>query len=299
MMTPIVEEFTDLVRSVSLHPPQIPYLSNVTGEWITPEQATDPTYWAQHLCQTVRFGAGLAELLADKQQLLIEIGPGQSLSSFAKQHPDCAREQIPQILPTLPYVYNGQSDMAFLLTTLGKVWLQGQPVDWAGFYGTERHQRIPLPTYPFEHQRYWIDPPKGSNNLFPLEPEDKGKKTNAADWFYEPIWEASPLPASTTGADGRWLIFADSLGWGTALAQQLDQQGAAVACVRPGAGYAVAEDGTFTVRPDSQDDYRELLTALKEASEWPDHIIHAWGISQADTQDSTLELFAAEQQVGF
>ncbi len=159
MMDPIVEPFTRRVRSLDLKPPQMPYLSNVTGDWITAEQATDPGYWAGHMRQTVRFDDGLRKLLQEPEQILLEVGPGRTLSTLAKRHPDKAREQL-----TLTSVRHPkekiQSDAAFLLTTLGKLWLAGVKVDWDGFYVHEHRHRVPLPTYPFERQRYWIDPPK-------------------------------------------------------------------------------------------------------------------------------------------
>src|SRR5216684_5057072 len=79
MLEPLCTAVTDLVGNVTLKPPAIPYISNVTGTWITAEQATDPTYWARHMCQTVRFAEGIECLLQEKGMLLLEVGPGQSL----------------------------------------------------------------------------------------------------------------------------------------------------------------------------------------------------------------------------
>ncbi len=158
MMDPIVEPFTGRVRQVDLNPPQIPYLSNVTGDWITAEQATDPGYWAGHVRQTVRFDEGLQKLLQEPEQVLLEVGPGRVLNTLAIRHPDKLREQV-----TLSSVRHPkekiQSDTAFLLTTLGKLWLAGVKADWSEFYRHERRHRVPLPTYPFERKRHWIAPP--------------------------------------------------------------------------------------------------------------------------------------------
>jgi len=88
MMEPILEPFTERVKQVSLKPPQIPYLSNVTGTWITAQEATAPSYWARHLRQTVRFAEGLQELLKEPAQILLEVGPGWTLSKLTRRHPD-------------------------------------------------------------------------------------------------------------------------------------------------------------------------------------------------------------------
>ena len=159
MMQPIADSFTELVKTVNLQPPQIPYLSNVTGTWITADQTTNPSYWTTHLCQTVRFADGVNNLWQKQQPILLEIGPGKTLSSLVLQ---CLDEQVADkiVLPSLRHSYEKQSDLAFLLNTLGQLWLSGVEIDWSGFYQREQRDRVPLPTYPFERQRYWIDPPR-------------------------------------------------------------------------------------------------------------------------------------------
>jgi acyl transferase domain-containing protein/thioesterase domain-containing protein len=157
MMAPILADFTDRVKQVTLKKPQIPYVSNVTGTWITAAEATDPNYWATHLRQTVRFSEGLQRVLEDSTRILLEVGPGRTLTTLAKQHPNKVAEH--SVLSSLRHPQDNQSDVAFLLNTLGQLWLIGGLVDWSRFYTNERRQRLPLPTYPFERQRYWIEPP--------------------------------------------------------------------------------------------------------------------------------------------
>jgi acyl transferase domain-containing protein/thioesterase domain-containing protein len=176
MMTPILTSFIERVQKVRLNPQQIPYLSNVTGTWITTEDATNPNYWAKHLQQTVHFADGLQHLLEKPARILLEMGPGRTLSTLAEQHPNKVAEQV--ILSSLRHPQDSQSDVAFLLNTLGKLWLAGGQVDWSGFYAYERCHRLPLPTYPFERQRYWIEPPNINQNLQPkslpaIEPAKK------------------------------------------------------------------------------------------------------------------------------
>jgi amino acid adenylation domain-containing protein len=156
MMAPIVAAFTERVKQVKLNAPHIPYVSNVTGTWITSAEATDPNYWAIHLRQTVRFASGLQTVLEDSARILLEVGPGRTLSTLAKQHPNKVAEHL--VLSSLRHPQDNPSDVAFLLNTLGQLWLAGGSVDWSGFYTNERRQRLPLPTYPFERQRYWIEP---------------------------------------------------------------------------------------------------------------------------------------------
>jgi acyl transferase domain-containing protein len=154
MTDPILKPFTERVRQIHLKPPQIPYISNVTGTWITAEQATDPSYWARHLRGTVRFAEGIRELSSNPAQVLLEVGPGRTLSTLAIRCPEKTPETV--VLTSLRHPQDRQSDMAFLITTLGRLWLSGIKTDWTGFHRHGQCCRVPLPTYPFERQRYWI-----------------------------------------------------------------------------------------------------------------------------------------------
>jgi len=158
MMEAVVRPFTDLVAKVALKPPRMACLSNVTGTWMTAADATDPAYWGRHLCSTVRFGDGLNELLKEPRQVLLEVGPGRTLSPIAKHVADKVPGQI--VLSSLPHRHGQQSDLAFLLTTLGQLWLAGAAVDWSSVHARDKRHRIPLPTYPFERKRCWIERPK-------------------------------------------------------------------------------------------------------------------------------------------
>ncbi len=155
MMTPILATFTQKVQSIHLHEPRIPYISNLTGTWITGAEATDPNYWAKHLRQTVRFEAGISELLQQQECVFLEVGPGRTLNTFLNQHPSKNQETI--TLPSLRHPREQQADTAFLQNTLGKLWLAGVQIDWSGLYSHELRQPLSLPGYPFQGQRYWIE----------------------------------------------------------------------------------------------------------------------------------------------
>ncbi|HKR12636.1 MAG TPA: MupA/Atu3671 family FMN-dependent luciferase-like monooxygenase [Pyrinomonadaceae bacterium] len=161
MMEPAIEEFTSLVRSVERHAPQIPYLSNVTGTWITDAQATDPSYWARHLREAVQFSAGVAELLNDPAIVLLEVGPGQTLSTLAAQQPAFDRVALASLRPPK----GEQSEIEFLLKTVGGLWRAGVEIDWSRFYPGQSRRRVQLPSYPFERKRYWIDPASSGETI--------------------------------------------------------------------------------------------------------------------------------------
>lgn len=158
MMEPALAEFAALVRSVELHAPQIPYLSNSTGTWITEAQATDPSYWAQHLRAAVQFSAGVSALLDDPAIVLLEVGPGQTLTALAAQQPGLDRVALASLRPPK----GEQSEIEFLLKTAGGLWRAGVEINWSTFYAGQPRRRVPLPAYPFERRRYWIDPPSSA-----------------------------------------------------------------------------------------------------------------------------------------
>lgn len=182
MMEAIKPQLQALFAGVSLQAPQLAYLSNLSGDWIRAEQATDPTYWAEHTCRTVRFAAGLARLQERGAQAYVEVGPGQSLASFVYQH--CAgetREQL-HIVQSLPAAHEAGDDEAYLARALASLWCAGVAVDWAALHAEAPRQRLHLPTYPFERKRYWIEPPALLHAAAPASPF------------------ASPAPAAADGA---------------------------------------------------------------------------------------------------
>jgi acyl transferase domain-containing protein len=160
MMAPLFDPLVRLTAGVERRPPRVPYLSNVTGGWITAEEAVDPTYWARHATGTVCFSAAIGELARVPDRILLEMGPGQTLGSLVLQHPEApgrAGGGEPAVVASLPHSYERQPDAAFLMTSLGKLWLLGGKIDWNGFHAGERRRRVNLPTYPFERRRYWIE----------------------------------------------------------------------------------------------------------------------------------------------
>jgi non-ribosomal peptide synthase protein (TIGR01720 family) len=156
MMVPIVEPFLREARNVLLRPPSIPYVSNVTGTWMTAVDATDPTYWVRHLVGTVRFADGLGELCRDPTRVLLEVGPGQGLSGFAIQYAAACGHDDCVVIPSVRQAYDPQPDVSVMLTAVGRAWLAGIPIAWERLYPGEHRYRVPLPTYPFEGERYWI-----------------------------------------------------------------------------------------------------------------------------------------------
>ncbi|MBE7384656.1 MAG: SDR family oxidoreductase [Leptolyngbya sp. SIO1E4] len=296
MMEPIVEAFTERVKQVRLSAPQIPYLSNVTGTWITPEEATSPAYWAKHLRQPVRWASGLEALLQESSQVLLEIGPGRSLMSLAKRHPDKQAEQV--VLSSVKHPQESGSDVAFLLKTLGQLWLAGVDIDWCRYYAHEQRHRLPLPTYPFERQRYWISPPKLEETVR-SKAKEISKLSDISKWFYMPSWKRLPLPAIPPGKTlDNILLFVDECDLGKNLAIELAKLSQKVICVKVGDSFMEQSEGVYTLNPQNSDEYKTLFNKLDAAGYFPNTIIHLWNVTLDSCMELTLEKLDNSQDLG-
>jgi phthiocerol/phenolphthiocerol synthesis type-I polyketide synthase E len=154
MMDPVVARFEEVVRGVTLRAPEIPFLSNLTGGWISDAQATDPRYWAEHLRGTVRFDDNLRTLLDEPDRVLLEVGPGRGLATLARRHP--AREARMLVLHSLPGPRDERGEEETLWHTVSALWHEGVEPKWPNVYDGLRRLRLRLPTYPWDHSRYWL-----------------------------------------------------------------------------------------------------------------------------------------------
>ncbi|UCH92334.1 MAG: amino acid adenylation domain-containing protein [Candidatus Aminicenantes bacterium] len=183
LMHPLREKFENKVKEVKLNRPRIPFISNVSGDWLTGEEAVDPHYWAEQLCAPVRFSDGINQLLKEENAIFIEIGPGRVLGNIIRQHPDKKPGQM--VLNLARHQQEKVSDDYLLLRAIGQLWLYGKEIDWPGFYPGEKRYRLPLPTYPFESKRYWID-----EDIFKevpgLQPLVKDQEPDSAEEVLEP-----------------------------------------------------------------------------------------------------------------
>ncbi|GAB3704759.1 hypothetical protein GCM10027592_36480 [Spirosoma flavus] len=157
MLDPILDEFEKTVRNVTLHRPQKPIVSTVTGTWLTDSDATNPGYWTTHMRATVRFADALETLFTLKNSILLETGPGNVTATLARQQ---ATPRKINVVASLDGAKNGQSDYESVMKALGQLWIKGVNPDWQAFRTSHSPQIVTLPTYAFDRKRCWVDPPK-------------------------------------------------------------------------------------------------------------------------------------------
>lgn len=172
MMDPVLDTFKHEVKKTALRAPNLPVISTVTGKKLSDSDAIDPEYWTNHLRATVRFSDAMDTILKLDDIILLEVGPGKSLTTLARQKKVAKSKTI---VPSLPIPKTGEGSYTELLSALGNLWLNGLEPDWAKFYSDQSREKLKLPTYAFDRKPCWVDPIESeqynnTNKILTIEP---------------------------------------------------------------------------------------------------------------------------------
>ncbi|WP_025688022.1 type I polyketide synthase [Paenibacillus zanthoxyli] len=154
LMNPVLEPYRELLSQIKLKAPSTPIMSCLSGSWLKPEQAVDIEYWARHITEPVLFMTGMEELLADPQRLFLEVGPGVTLCGLARQNKLAQEESL--FVSALKPSHLLEEDSKYLMRAIAQLWVRGGSVDWSKFFSGQKRNRVPLPTYSFSHESYWV-----------------------------------------------------------------------------------------------------------------------------------------------
>lgn len=291
MFDPAVEPLRQYIAKMNLRPPTKPFVSSRTGTWITPEQATDPSYWSGHLRNTVRFGDALATLLETPGRVFIEVGPGKSLGSFAKQ----AGADNQTVLSSYRHAEEEVGADAFLLELVGRLWATGVSIDVDSFYEGERRKRVVLPTYAFQRQHYFIEPGTAAT-----QPEAGLEKIeDVRDWGWVPRWIPRAVTPPESEARQSWLVFMDDAGVGTRVVQKLRDAGHTCTLVNPGDTFA-ERGGDYVLSPErGREGYDQLVRALVAKDRVPTRVLHLWLTTADESFRPGSSFFHRNQERGF
>jgi acyl transferase domain-containing protein/acyl carrier protein len=301
LMDPVLAAFEAEVRKTHPQAPARKVVSCTTGRWLTAAEAQDPSYWVRHLRRPVRFGDGV-KTLAEGDALFLEVGPGQVLSTLSKLTLGPTGEA--RVATTTRHPQEEASDAGVLLFALGKLWSSGAEIDWARVRGEERRMRVPLPTYPFEHKRYWIEKPRspsvgaGEHATAATGPavHVERKEPDIARWFSVPSWKLVP-PSPALATTPRWLLFLDASGLGRGLARELEASGAKVYTAEAGSAFARRGERAFVLDPKSAEDHARLVNEIAKDGGPPSDIVHLWSVDPPAGKDEAA--LAALQDTGF
>ncbi|UPV79864.1 type I polyketide synthase [Bacillus rugosus] len=297
MMEPILEEFAAIVKQQDMNTPRIPFVSNVTGTWITPEQAADPAYWSQHLRGTVRFHEGLEQILSDDNVLLIEVGPGSTLSTFARRHKK--RSSQHDIVNLVRHVQEPAHDHSYFLKKLGQLWVCGCEIDWRQYGGDKPKRLISLPPYPFERKRYWIE---AADNAAAFTAVDEWNKKKPMDqWFYLPSWDRKIKSADSRKKEqpaesGKTLVFHEGTAFGDRLVQSIRRQGYETVIVTRDRQFKKINSGLYVINPADGTHYERLFSSLASDGLLPNCMMHLWSVSE---QGESFKTFSTYSENGY
>ncbi|CAM3926252.1 SDR family oxidoreductase [Nocardiopsis rhodophaea] len=290
LLAPVAERLEGVVRGVARSAPRIPFAANLTGAWITDDEARDPAYWAAHTRSTVRFADGLATVGEGDPPVLLEVGPGQTLSGLAMQVLRGCATPVASMRPEDQH----DDDAEVLLRAAGRLWEEGVGLDSRGPDG----QLVPLPTYAFEHTPYWPTPVDGADRSRggPVRPavRPEGKLPDLADWCHSPVWEEAAAARPPHPADPEvWLLFADPDGVCDGVAAWLTSTGVGTPVVvqprggeTPGtaaASGAVPSPAPLSIDPSAAESYTDLLREVAERHGPVRRIVHAWSLRERRT----------------
>ncbi len=276
MLESILASFRAFCQTIQFRPPMRPIASNLTGAWLTGEQAVDPEYWVQHLRNTVRFSDCMETVLARGPHVFLEIGPGRTLTTLANSQ----KSKVSHCISSIRHPKEDANDLEFALATFGKVWGSGAEVDWTAFYEDQLRNRISVPTYPFEKTPFLIQPGEQHRRA---EGELR-KRDNIDEWFYSTSWARSVAVSQGTPAV-HWLIVGDDEGFSSALADALRSDGATlVSVVAKGKSLRRVARNAWRYDPQSVSHFREILEILDSEGALPQHTVFCSGLTAQSPQ---------------
>ncbi|MFO1104483.1 MAG: SDR family NAD(P)-dependent oxidoreductase [Amaricoccus sp.] len=301
MLEPILDRFGAYLRSIPLHAPKIPFVSNRTGRFITEAEATDPDYWVGHLRGTVRFADCITTLAQEPGRIYVEMGPGKALSSLTQAHGAVPSNQV---LSALRHPDEVIADDAYFLQVFARLWAVGVALDWEPVWGGARRNRVPLPTYAFQRSAYFIAPGKALTTpaAAPLLRSD-----DVALWGWRPVWRPRladceiDVEAGLEGAEPQsWLVFMDEVGLGARVVARLRAAGHHVVEVHAGDAFGRTGEDRYSLAPErGREGYDALIRALVAQGTVPSRVAHLWLLTDKETFRPGSSFFHRNQERGF
>jgi phthiocerol/phenolphthiocerol synthesis type-I polyketide synthase E len=285
LVDPAVAALEQLIASVPRHAPRIPFISNLTGQPITAQDATSPAYWGRHLRNTVRFADGLRHIFDKPGRVVLEVGPGETLTGLARQHPGSS--SATGLWASQAHAQQTARNSQQLANAVAGLWTAGVNIDWSAFHEGGERRRVPLPTYAFQRQRFWVE----AGDV--ARPSSPGA---APGLFYAPNWQRSaPLQPTAQRADrtGCTLILGDANSFTDRLARTLRERGEPVVLALRGTRFARTAPGQYTMRSGERADHEALLRAVEAEAGTVHSLHHLWSLDGDRPAPSHAEVFEA------
>lgn len=318
MLDPFLERFRARLAQLRLAPAKLPMISSLTGTWGEPGDFAKPEHWVRHLREAVRFGDGIAAVIATPGRILLEVGPGQGLSALAKMAAGAAKPRA--VVASTRSAMDPDDDGAVLAIAVGHLWANGVSVDLAALRGPAKRRRVPLPTYAFERKRHWIERPTADARAVTTSQSTGRARSGTVrrlarpmDWVRVPVLVPEPLPLIAGGSlpvPGQWLVFTDGSALATAAVGEMTRRKAGIILVEAGSRLDVGGKAKFVIDPADATHYRELAAEIDRRGLRIDGLLHFWSLAGDPTPrhatadltrgfDSVLALLQAVAHAGW
>lgn len=212
----MLEKFAAVLEKITFKAPIVPFISNVTGDWITAAMAVDPQYWMDHVRKTVRLSDGLKKIAAMEHAVYIEAGPGNALGSGLSRFYDQHKTPL-KVMTLLQRKNSTHDDVPYLYTRLSQLWTFGVNINWTAFYGQQQRKKVALPAYPFDRKIFTLDELSATMGA----PDPGQRKTDFRDCFYTPGWKRKHIEVPVTTTNGEILFINKAGSTGTFFAERL------------------------------------------------------------------------------
>lgn len=290
----ILPRFRAYLQSIKLNEPKLKIVSNHTGDWLDAAKARDPEYWVQHFRHSILFADGVNTLLQHDNLVFLEVGPGNILGALTRQNPKAPTQRV---LSSMRHPDDQTPDHVYFRTAMGRLWALGVDFETGKLWGKGR-RRLPLPTYAFQHARYWIEPGVGTTTG-KADTQRPMKLPEIAQWFRVPRWvQQGVLERDATPRT--WLAFVGRDAFGDALVAQLRAGGHRVVSVLPGDTFTQLDEFTYTLAAEAGGaGYPELIEALQARELAPERILHGWLVTLDRGFRPGSTFFHRNQEHGF
>lgn len=288
MLDSQLEGFRRKLESIRFSDLSVPCISNLNGDWASGDDMTTVDYWVRHLRNTVRYGDGISKVLEKPNQILLEVGPGQSLGALA-QLAQSDHEPI-SVLSSTRAPNEVDSDLAYAMTTAASLWCCGADIDWAVLREERDHKKVALPTYAFEKEYHWIEP--GSGGYLPVADSEQSETSlsrieDISNWFSTHELIKIPSSIGTEDCTGRWLIFGDDCDLHRELVERIGIGGGEVTSVYRGDEFKAGDRG-YWVAPGDWESFEALVDALEQTGGVPTKIVYMWPLVELEQTDSFI-----------
>ena len=312
LVEPIFPALKDAAAGLTSRTPKVTLISNVTGEPLRTAPAA--SYWLDHARQPVRFSDGMRALRKLGYTVFVEIGPGATSIALG-------RECVPETNAIwLASINKQKGELRTILESLGKLYMQGHKVDWERLSDGMAPRRVPVPTYPFERKRFWLDPPLSKSMsslpdptshegarippLGSMTPRDLDVSNDVAQagCLYRLAWDEQPRAGTDMTLQqesGAWLVFGDKGGLGTALVEALERRGDACHLVRPSSDFVSPSAKQWTLDSANRANFDALLDEVfrRERHRFR-AVVFLWGLDVPSMRDMTLDGLRRAETIG-